>query len=196
MSKLLHNKLIKTCNELEKLIKTDYLEIYNNQLNINRKLIELDMTDTNYNDFFDNYIKSFKSNLFLTLDDFIYSCSDYNHILEDGFNTNTELFYKSLEVHILSYEKIQLRRNNKKQSIASTLKRMVWNSNIGEEIGKSKCVCCKTTDITQLSFHCGHIIPEIYGGETVVSNLRPICQNCNSSMGMRNMNEFITILRK
>jgi len=66
---------------------------------------------------------------------------------------------------------------------------------IGEEIGKSKCVCCKSTYITQMSFHCGHIIAESRGGETIVSNLRPICQNCNSSMGQTNMDDFIKTLK-
>jgi 5-methylcytosine-specific restriction endonuclease McrA len=84
----------------------------------------------------------------------------------------------------------------RKKRISATLKRLVWNMNIGETIGKSKCVCCKTTDITQLSFHCGHIIPESKGGETVVSNLRPICQNCNSSMGTINMNDFMKTLHR
>ncbi len=79
----------------------------------------------------------------------------------------------------------------KKQKIPSTVKRLVWHHHIGEEVGKAKCTCCKTTDITQLSFHCGHIIPEVHGGEMCVNNLKPICQNCNSSMGTMNMNEFM-----
>lgn len=79
----------------------------------------------------------------------------------------------------------------KKQKIPSTVKRLVWHNHIGEEVGKAKCLCCKTTDITQLSFHCGHVIPEAHGGEVCVDNLRPICQNCNSSMGTMNMNEFM-----
>ena len=82
----------------------------------------------------------------------------------------------------------------KKKSISSTLKRLVWNTNIGEAIGKSKCTCCKSTDITQLSFNCGHIIAESNGGDTIVSNLKPICQNCNSSMGTKNMNDFMSSL--
>ena len=82
----------------------------------------------------------------------------------------------------------------KKKSIPSTIKRLVWNSHIGEEIGKAKCLCCKITDITQLSFNCGHIIAESNGGELIVSNLKPICQNCNSSMGTKNMNDFIRTL--
>ena len=82
----------------------------------------------------------------------------------------------------------------KKKPISATVKRLVWNANIGEEIGKSKCLCCHSTDITQLSFHCGHIVAESNGGELIVSNLRPICQNCNSSMGTKNMNDFMKTL--
>ena len=82
----------------------------------------------------------------------------------------------------------------KKKSISATIKKLVWNVNIGEEIGKTKCLCCKSTDITQMSFNCGHIIAEADGGETIVLNLKPICQNCNSSMGTKNMNEFMRSL--
>lgn len=31
-------------------------------------------------------------------------------------------------------------------------------------------------------------------GETIVSNLKPICQNCNSSMGTKNMEGFMRSL--
>jgi len=83
---------------------------------------------------------------------------------------------------------------NKKQKITATMKRLVWNTHIGEEIGKTKCLCCKTTSITQLSFNCGHIIAEANNGKTIVSNLKPICQNCNSSMGTQNMDDFMKLL--
>lgn len=79
----------------------------------------------------------------------------------------------------------------KKKPIPAAVKRIVWNKCIGEHIGKAKCICCKVSDITQLSFHCGHIVSEANGGKVEVPNLRPICQNCNSSMGKMNMDEFI-----
>ena len=82
----------------------------------------------------------------------------------------------------------------KKKSIPAAIKKLVWNKNIGEDVGKSKCYCCKSTDITQTSFHCGHVIAESKGGKTIVSNLKPICQNCNSSMGTKDMNDFMTSL--
>lgn len=86
-------------------------------------------------------------------------------------------------------------KKKKKKPISATIKRLVWNTHIGEEVGKAKCTCCKATDITQMSFNCGHIIAEANGGETTVSNLKPICQNCNSSMGTKNMEDFMKSLK-
>jgi hypothetical protein len=82
-------------------------------------------------------------------------------------------------------------KKTKKQKIPATIKRLVWNTYIGENIGKSKCLCCNLTDISQLNFSCGHIISEYYGGKISIDNLKPICLSCNLSMGTRNMNDFI-----
>ena len=102
------------------------------------------------------------------------------------------LDYKQINKdNIIIFNKEDKKLKCKKKKISATLKRLVWNKWIGEEIGKSKCLCCKITDITQLSFHCGHIIPESKGGELILSNLKPICQNCNSSMGTMNMDDFM-----
>jgi hypothetical protein len=79
----------------------------------------------------------------------------------------------------------------RKKTIPVALKRKVWDHWVGEQIGKTKCPCCKLTDITQLNFSCGHINAEANGGSLHVTNLRPICGSCNSSMGTKNMNEFI-----
>jgi len=79
----------------------------------------------------------------------------------------------------------------KKKPIPVALKRMVWNKWIGEALGKSKCLCCKLTEITMLNFSCGHIIAEANGGELKLDNLKPICGSCNSSMNTCNMNDFI-----
>ncbi len=80
----------------------------------------------------------------------------------------------------------------KKKSIPLVLKRKVWDFWIGESIGKTKCPCCKLSDITQMNFACGHIIPESQGGSLTVQNLKPICGSCNSSMGIQNMQDFIS----
>jgi len=79
----------------------------------------------------------------------------------------------------------------KKKTIPLSLKRVVWDYWIGEDIGRTKCLCCNVTQISQMSFHCGHVVAEINGGSLEPQNLKPICHSCNSSMGTTNMNEFI-----
>ena len=65
-------------------------------------------------------------------------------------------------------------------------------SNIfGEDIGKHLCYCCNKNWIRQNNFEAGHVIAECKGGKTNVDNLRPICRECNGSMGSKNMNEFM-----
>ena len=78
----------------------------------------------------------------------------------------------------------------KKQRIPHVLRSKVWDTWIGLEKGKSKCLCCDISEITQFNFHCGHIIAESKGGTTNVNNLKPICGSCNSSMGTENFDEF------
>lgn len=88
-------------------------------------------------------------------------------------------------------EKETKEKKPKKKPIPVALKRNVWNKWIGEAIGKSKCMCCKLTEITMLNFACGHIVAEANGGELKLDNLKPICVSCNSSMGTQNMNTYI-----
>ena len=103
---------------------------------------------------------------------------------------------KEEDISESSSDDLNIKKDGKKKNqISATIKKLVWNTHIGEEIGKAKCLCCKCTYITQLSFHCGHVISEANGGETIVSNLKPICQNCNSSMNTKNMNDFMKTLR-
>ena len=80
-----------------------------------------------------------------------------------------------------------------RKTIPLALKRIVWNKYIGEEIGKTQCLCCKLTDISQMNFSCGHIVSVHNGGCVNPENLKPICSSCNSSMGTQNMDEFIQI---
>lgn len=79
----------------------------------------------------------------------------------------------------------------KKQAIPHSIKTLVWNVHIGEKVAEAKCLCCKVTSISIRHFHCGHYVSEKNGGDLSVANLRPICANCNLSMGAMNMGEFI-----
>lgn len=78
----------------------------------------------------------------------------------------------------------------KKSAIPKSLKKLVWDTYIGPNIGISKCMCCLHQDIRQIDFHCGHVISECSGGSKTIENLVPICSQCNLSMGRQNLNEF------
>jgi len=114
-----------------------------------------------------------------------------NRTIKENRDTYNKFKKKSIEYGIYQINNDDNDIYYKKKKISLALKKNVWSKYIGIEKGISKCLCCKNTDIYQISFHCGHVIPEVKGGHTNVSNLRPICQNCNSSMGTRNMNEFM-----
>lgn len=66
----------------------------------------------------------------------------------------------------------------------------MWKTYIGE-VTRSNCMCCNNMSIEYGNFDCGHIVAESNGGETNLDNLRPICRLCNSSMGTKNMIEFM-----
>lgn len=78
----------------------------------------------------------------------------------------------------------------KKKTIPKKLKTEVWNYYMTEDVGSALCMCCKKTKITQNNFHCGHVIAEANGGSTTIANLKPICAQCNLSMGTKNMDDF------
>lgn len=71
----------------------------------------------------------------------------------------------------------------RKKKIPSAVRQQVWLHYIGEKY-KTKCQIkwCKN-EITVWTFVCGHNVPESKGGSTTLDNLRPICNNCNLSMG-------------
>ena len=184
-------------------------ELTINKVEVLKKILELigDKDDNYYEQFYNNNLKDLMLNHifneglykykfvpFLDINDFIKKIKDYECMITGKKLMNEIKLVLEDNIKKLP-ERKEKKPKTKKKHITSTIKKLVWNTNIGEEIGKSKCLCCKSTDITQLSFNCGHIIAESNGGDTIVSNLRPICQNCNSSMGTKNMNDFMETLK-
>lgn len=82
------------------------------------------------------------------------------------------------------------RQRKTKARIPKSMRVAVWNTYIGETVGRAKCLVCRHMDITQMNFHCGHVVAEANGGVVSVENLRPICASCNLSMRTMNMFEF------
>ena len=71
----------------------------------------------------------------------------------------------------------------RKQAIPTALRRQVWIRQCGEVF---EAICptpwCRNR-ITVFDFHVAHDVPESRGGPTILSNLVPLCAQCNLSMG-------------
>jgi len=79
----------------------------------------------------------------------------------------------------------------KKQSIPSSKKAEVWKTYIGMNVGQTPCFICRTNIINMTTFEPGHIVAEKFGGTLDISNLQPICKQCNGSMGTLHMKLFL-----
>ena len=81
----------------------------------------------------------------------------------------------------------------KRSQIPKHVRVLVWNRWIGADIGKIKCPCCNTIEIQQGAcngWHASHVLSDANGGESIVENLRAICNGCNSAMSKKHMKEY------
>jgi len=83
-------------------------------------------------------------------------------------------------------------QKQRKATISKQLRLLVWNDWIGGSVGRTLCPLCRAISIQQgaANWHCGHIVPEAYGGQATRDNLRPVCSTCNISMGTKHMRDF------
>jgi len=80
---------------------------------------------------------------------------------------------------------------DKSKKIPSAVRKIVWNTYIGKDNPTGKCLVCNSEDISHTNFECGHVKSRVNGGDVTVDNLRPICGNCNKSIGGNDMDEFM-----
>ena len=81
--------------------------------------------------------------------------------------------------------------------IPSSLKHNVWLLYIGKKFEEKCTVTWCNNIITPFTFEAGHNIPFSKGGATTIDNLRPICSNCNKSMGnYYTIDEYSSIFNK
>ena len=105
--------------------------------------------------------------------------------------TSTSEFTKVLVQEMLVPEVRDMEPLSKRRKrIPAYIRTCVWYTYIGKDVAVAPCVCCQISEIHIRSFHCGHVRAESKGGDLAITNLRPICANCNAAMGTRSMDEF------
>ena len=83
----------------------------------------------------------------------------------------------------------------KRKQIPQAVKIEVWGLYIGKDMYSGKCYVCNDTEIDRHHFECGHVVAVSKGGDNNLTNLRPICRDCNMSMGTQNLEDYRTYIR-
>jgi hypothetical protein len=103
-----------------------------------------------------------------------------NKINHQNMKVNKLNNRKTQYINIDSSHKIHIPR---KESIPKRIRELVWNTYNGEYYNSKCYVKWCNNMINVFNYQVGHDIPESKGGKLEIENLKPICGNCNLSMG-------------
>ena len=76
-----------------------------------------------------------------------------------------------------------------RKQIPTALRNKIWELH-SERKYDMLCPVCNINNISIIDWHCGHIIPDSWGGPVDLENLIPICKDCNYGMGNRYMIDY------
>ena len=96
---------------------------------------------------------------------------------------------KSITVPIVKPESLTPSPTKTRSQIPKMIRGEVWKKYNGLSVYGS-CYCCKRKLDAFDTWNAGHVVPYSHGGPNTVSNLRPVCQSCNQSMGTENLYDF------
>jgi len=112
-----------------------------------------------------------------------------NKKIKNNYNKNND---KKTITNITSILDSQNKKNsqninniNHKETIPKRIRELVWTTYNGETFTYKCFVTWCNNNINVFNFQVGHDIPESKGGTIDIDNLKPICGNCNLSMGNR-----------
>lgn len=78
----------------------------------------------------------------------------------------------------------------KQKQLSKSFRMENWSRHVGIERGTAQCFTGCGAVINAFQFVCGHIIAQAHGGVNSHTNVVPICEECNSSMGTERMDEY------
>lgn len=161
--------------------------------------LSVDIIDNNDNTMLIYACKNNMEAIALKILDKLPKLQNINTVDQDGItaiiyaknNNMTAVVDKIIDIQLKNLDQVKNPLKKKQTPIPKIVRTHTWDKYIGEHIGCTVCHCCKINKTKQSDFVCGHILSVANGGQTIVDNLRVICNQCNLSMGRTNMDEFM-----
>jgi 5-methylcytosine-specific restriction endonuclease McrA len=176
------SKINKNCKELNK-------ELYDVE-DLKSMILEKNERMSNWQ--VDIYIKNIRK--IKKWPEYLEICNQHKFYLGMYSHMNEEYCYDWVKDIVREYTGENLKKAPKKKNkkkIPKNLKNQVWNVYNDKKKAIAKCYCCNIEELHITSWHCGHVVAEDNGGLLTVENLRPICSNCNLTMGTQNLYNFM-----
>src|SRR3972149_856548 len=140
----------------------------------------------------------------------IYNVMNWKQILKklenkDAENTLYLGIYRQMEWIDRIIYKLESRRDydemehtplGHRVKIPKVIREDLWTENFGDNRNGNCYICERLIQVDKPTHECGHILSVFYGGETKLSNLKPVCPDCNEDMRTMNMEEYKIIFDK
>ena len=86
-------------------------------------------------------------------------------------------------------DKPVLQIKTRRKTIPKAIRNQVWETYCGKTYN-GRCYVCRN-EVSIIAWEAGHVQSDAEGGDVTVENLRPICFQCNRSMGKKSMWDYI-----
>jgi len=115
------------------------------------------------------------------------------HVILDANGVHHKIFIDDISPGTIFPDETILQQpiiNNSydRKSIPKSIRNQIWRDRFGDQF-YGKCDVCRN-DIRRDAFEAGHVVSVKNGGMDTADNLRPICRDCNRSMGSENLKDF------
>lgn len=113
----------------------------------------------------------------------------YNTVQELAIKKKVAPFYLSKIINE-HHNNINPKNSHKRIKVSAAMRSSLWNKYYGDETNKGECILCKC-ELKMSQYHVSHIQSLKENGTYNQDNLTIMCSKCNTSIGSKNLNDYL-----
>ena len=113
----------------------------------------------------------------------------YNTVNEIAIKKNIRPFYLSKIINE-HQNNMNPKNSHKRIKVTAAMRSSLWNKYFCDETNKGECVLCKC-ELKMSQYHVSHIQSLKENGTYNQDNLTIMCSKCNTSIGSKNLNDYL-----